>query len=458
MDFFIYTRISSDRSGEGAGVQRQKAECLELAKANDLNVLEVFTDNDISAHSGVPRPAFNEMIRRLEAGEGDGIIVWHLDRLYRRNRDLELIVNIVESRKIEIKTVTAGEIDLNTSSGLLMARVIGSMANYEVDHQRERIKASHVDRAKRGTWRGGPIPLGFRSGGKGTLVIDEEEAKDVRFILDSILNGDSLHLISRRMNEPHRVKRRNGARWTNTAVRHLVKSPALGGLSKVSEGEYVPAQWEGIVPPEKWFAVQAILSDPARRTNQGTERRWQGSGVYLCGVCGKALRAKISNGVNYYSCIACHKVSRNQKKLDGLVDDLLIAYLSVPENRLPLVVKQESTTDLNELLSVQAGLIERRNQLGGLFAQGVISSGQLTRGNAEFEKQLKAIERKIDDARESSPVLEMLLSSDDLRERWGSMSADKRAEAIRRLVEVRVHSAGRGTKIFDPSKVEFTWK
>ena len=27
-----------------------------------------------------------------------------------------------------------------------------------------------------------------------------------------------------------------------------------------------------------------------------------------------------------------------------------------------------------------------------------------------------------------------------IRERWGSMSADKRAEAIRRLVEVRVQS------------------
>ena len=40
----------------------------------------------------------------------------------------------------------------------------------------------------------------------------------------------------------------------------------------------------------------------------------------------------------------------------------------------------------------------------------------------------------------------------------GEMSADKRAEAIRRLVEVRVNPAGRGTKIFDPSKVEFTWK
>ena len=40
----------------------------------------------------------------------------------------------------------------------------------------------------------------------------------------------------------------------------------------------------------------------------------------------------------------------------------------------------------------------------------------------------------------------------------GAMSADKRAEAIRRLVEVKVNPAGRGTKIFDPSKVEFTWK
>lgn len=458
MDYFIYTRISSDRSGEGAGVQRQKAECLELAKANDLNVLEVFTDNDVSAHSGVPRPAFNEMIRRLEAGEGDGIIAWHLDRLYRRNRDLELIVNIVESRKIDIKTVTAGEIDLNTSSGLLMARVIGSMANYEVDHQRERIKASHVDRAKRGTWRGGPIPLGFKSGGKGVLVVNEEEAKDVRFIFESILHGDSLHLISRRMNEPHRVNRRNGKKWTNTAVRHLVLSPAMGGLSKVAEGEYVPAQWEGVVSAEKWYAVQAILSDPARRTSQGSERRWQGSGVYLCGACGTPLKAKISNKVNYYTCLACHKVARNQKKLDGFIDDLLIAYLSEPENRLPLVSRQESTTDFNELLSVQAGLIERRNQLGELFAQGVISSGQLTRGNAEFEKQLKAIGRKIDDARESSPVLDMLLSSDDLRERWGSMSADKRADAIRSLVTVRVHSAGRGAKIFDPTKIEVTWK
>ena len=45
-----------------------------------------------------------------------------------------------------------------------------------------------------------------------------------------------------------------------------------------------------------------------------------------------------------------------------------------------------------------------------------------------------------------------------IRERWGSMSADKRAEAIRRLVEVRVNPVGRGAKIFDPSKVEFTWK
>lgn len=458
MNYFIYTRISSDRTGEGAGVDRQKTECEQYAKANNLTILDTYTDNDISAYSGAPRPAFNAMVERLEAGEGDGIIVWHLDRLYRRNRDLELIVNIVESRKLTIRTVTAGDIDLNTASGLMMARVIGSMANYEVDHQRERIKASHVDRAKRGTWRGGPIPIGFKSAGKGVLEINEEEANDIRFMFDSILNGDSLHSISRRMNEPYRMSRPNGKPWTNIAIRHVVKSPAQGGLSKIGEGEYVQAQWDGIVSPEKWHAAQAILSDPTRRTNQGVERRWQGSGVYLCGSCGSKMRAKITHGTNYYSCTTCHKVSRNQIKLDGLVDDVIIGYLDKPENRLTLLSKDQASSDLGDLIDKRTALVERKNQLGELFAQGVVDAGQLARSKAEFEKQLAAVDKKIQAARESSPVLEMLLDAGNLRERWGELSADKRADVIRELLTVTVFSAGRGTKIFDPTKIKFGWK
>lgn len=458
MNYFVYTRISSDRTKEGAGVERQKQDCLELAKNENLTVLETYTDNDISAHSGVLRPAFNTMIKRLESGEGDGIIVWHLDRLYRRNRDLERIVNIVEQRKITIRTVTAGDIDLDTASGVMMARVIGSMANYEVDHQRERIKASHIDRAKRGKWRGGPIPLGFKSAGKGNLEVVEEEAKDIRFIFDSILNGESLHSISRRMNEPYRINRPNGKPWTNIAVRLVVSSPAHGGLSKVSDGEYVPALWEGIVSPDKWHAAQAILSDPTRRTNQGSERRWQGSGVYLCGVCGEVLRAKITNGTNYYACVSCHKVSRNQVKLDDLVNQVVLGYLDLPENRLSLINDAGDGSALSDLMAKQSGLIERKNQLGELFAQGVVDVSQVARGNAEFEKQLKEIDRKISLAKETSPVLSLLLSSDSLVEHWAGMSADKRAGVIRELLVVTVFPAGRGAKVFDPTKVKFEWK
>ncbi|MFP5317020.1 MAG: recombinase family protein, partial [Acidimicrobiia bacterium] len=46
----VYTRISSDPSGERAGVDRQRADCEAHCKARGWEVVEVFCDNDASAY------------------------------------------------------------------------------------------------------------------------------------------------------------------------------------------------------------------------------------------------------------------------------------------------------------------------------------------------------------------------------------------------------------------------
>ncbi|HVX08342.1 recombinase family protein, partial [Humibacter sp.] len=73
----IYARISLDRTGEGAGVERQLNECRALAKKLGLKVVKVLTDNDISATSGKVRPAFEELLAMRPAA----VIAWHQDRL-----------------------------------------------------------------------------------------------------------------------------------------------------------------------------------------------------------------------------------------------------------------------------------------------------------------------------------------------------------------------------------------
>lgn len=58
----IYARISSDKSGQSAGVERQEADCRALASRLGLTVSHVLVDNDISAYSGKPRPQYKRLL------------------------------------------------------------------------------------------------------------------------------------------------------------------------------------------------------------------------------------------------------------------------------------------------------------------------------------------------------------------------------------------------------------
>jgi DNA invertase Pin-like site-specific DNA recombinase len=45
----IYTRISRDKEGTELGVQRQEQDCRALAERDGLQVVRVYTENDIGA-------------------------------------------------------------------------------------------------------------------------------------------------------------------------------------------------------------------------------------------------------------------------------------------------------------------------------------------------------------------------------------------------------------------------
>ena len=79
----IYVRISKDRAGAGLGVARQEEDCRALCERRGWQVARVFVDNDVSAYSGKPRPAWRELLTDLAAGRADAVVCWHVDRLTR---------------------------------------------------------------------------------------------------------------------------------------------------------------------------------------------------------------------------------------------------------------------------------------------------------------------------------------------------------------------------------------
>ncbi len=103
----IYCRISRDRTGAGLGVERQEEDCRVLAASLGLDVAEVFVDNDLSAYSGKPRPEYDRLLAGIKAGRFDAVIVWHQDRLLRRNSALEGHIGVCEPRSIPTYAVRA---------------------------------------------------------------------------------------------------------------------------------------------------------------------------------------------------------------------------------------------------------------------------------------------------------------------------------------------------------------
>jgi hypothetical protein len=105
-----YLRISSDRFGLEAGVDRQLqdaedtrlrlgwGEIAKIYKENDTSAFKKrkVTKSDGSVEWMVVRPVFRRLPADLAAGVIDGVVFYDLERLVRQPRDLEDLIDIVE--------------------------------------------------------------------------------------------------------------------------------------------------------------------------------------------------------------------------------------------------------------------------------------------------------------------------------------------------------------------------
>src|SRR5437762_8824023 len=107
----IYSRISEARQ-DGAGVDRQLKDCRTLVKAHGWGPAREFINNNVSAFQKKPRPQYSAMLEAVKAGEVNRIVVYNLDRLYRRPRELEEIIELGERGRVEVTTCNGGDLGL----------------------------------------------------------------------------------------------------------------------------------------------------------------------------------------------------------------------------------------------------------------------------------------------------------------------------------------------------------
>jgi site-specific DNA recombinase len=449
MTVAAYCRISDDRTGEGLGVERQKADCLALASSRGWQVGSVYVDNDVSAYSGKARPQYAALLDAVRSGRVGGIVAWHPDRLHRSPKELEEFITLVETNKVIVETVQAGQWDLSTSSGRLVARQLGSVARYESEHKSERVRRALEQRAAMGRPHG-RTAYGWTATGS----VKKSEADVVRKLAARIIAGESLRSIVADLNDKG-VSSPSGKPWTKTMLKHIVTRERNAGLL-IRHGVVVgEGNWKPILDRGTWEQVRAVLNDPARKTSTSSAAKHLLSGLARCGVCGGPMRASLNRTVPSYRCAEKACVSRNRRDVEDLVVGVVLGRLARPDAADLLNPKRTDAarSAAEELSTLQARLDVAADD----YADGKIDARQLERITQRLRPKIDAATtqaRTLDD----SPLLEGLVGVKDVRKRWDSLPLTRQRAVMDLLMSVRVMRAAQGARIFDPETIEIVWK
>ncbi|MDP9328034.1 MAG: recombinase family protein [Actinomycetota bacterium] len=449
----IYVRISEDRALDALGVRRQESDARKLAAQRGWEVVEVFTDNDTSAYAGRPRPAYERLLGALRLGEVDAVIAWHPDRLYRHPRDLETFVETVEAAGATVATVSAGELDLSTASGRMVARLLGATARYESEKLSERQRRKMEEVAASGRPHGGPRIFGWdRDPQTGERVLIEREAALVREGAARVQAGETPAALAtdwNSRNEPTTT----GARWDTTGVRRMLRRPANAGL-RVFRGEVVgDASWPALLDRETWEAVNSALTS---KPNGGPKaRRYLLTGLMVCVRCQASMRGHTSSDSRGYACSVCsRRIAAN--KTDAHVRDLVLAALDTPELAKMYAAALSSSDEAGALAEVR-GAEDRLRTLSELFAAGDLSRDEWDAGRKTAVAVRDAAERKLN--RDLGPrAVSEGLDTTDLHALWDERPDGWRRELLRGLVErIEVDGAGVPGR-WEPQRLSVTWR
>src|SRR5512132_2397644 len=143
------------------------------------------------------RPGVQRLLRNVEGGQIDVIVVYKVDRLSRSLGDFARIVELFEQHAVSFVSVTQ-LFNTTTSMGRLTLNILLSFAQFEREVIGERIRDKFSASRRKGMWMGGVPPLGYDVVDR-KLVVKETEAELVRLIYSRFLQLGSATALAREL-------------------------------------------------------------------------------------------------------------------------------------------------------------------------------------------------------------------------------------------------------------------
>jgi DNA invertase Pin-like site-specific DNA recombinase len=265
----IYTRKSSEEGLEqefnSLDAQREACEAYIASQRSEgwALVRDHYDDGGISGGT-LDRPALQRLLSDIEDGLVDVVVVYKIDRLSRSLMDFSKLVEVFDRNNVTFVSVTQS-FNTTTSMGRLTLNILLSFAQFEREVTAERIRDKVRASRMKGIFMGGTPPYGYRPKHR-KLVIDEAEAKNVRWIFARFLEIGSATELAREVVKRGIRTPRGNAVSKNFLYRMLNNRAYIG--EAVHKGTGYAGEHERLIDQRTWDNAQAILrQSPRLRAN-----------------------------------------------------------------------------------------------------------------------------------------------------------------------------------------------
>ncbi|WP_104126417.1 recombinase family protein [Cryobacterium sp. Y57] len=458
----IYARISRDVTGEGLGVERQLADCRQLAADRGWTVAEEYVDNDISAYKGKRRPSYERMLEDIAAGQRDAVIVYNTDRLTRRPIELEEFVQICESAGVQQFATVTADINLGNDDGMFMARILAAVAAKESGRKSERQKRKARETAEAGKPNGGNLrPFGYE---RDQLTVVESEAVVVRILAGRYLAGESLMSLTSWLQEEG-VSSVAGMPWRTSALRQTLTNPRIAGL-RAHNGEVVAtAVWPAIITPATHEQLVAMFARK-KVTGRRAPRRYLLSGLLRCGKCGNKLFSAARQDTRRYVCMSgpdhggCGKLTIVAAPVEEWLAEAVLLRVDSPAMTDALAGRVASDERHAALLASLEADRAQAKELAELWSAKVISTEEWKAAREPLQTRIFNTDRQLAQLTGTNTLDGVVGHGEELRTSWESLNLTRQAAIVAAVLDYATitpkTSSGRST--VDPNRIIATWR
>lgn len=470
--YAIYLRKSrKDRElellGESETLARHEKALMELAQKQNLTVSGIYKEV-VSGETISARPEMQKLLKAVEAGVYEGVLVMEVERLARGNtKDQGIVAEAFQFSNTLIITPNktydpSNEFDEEYFEfGLFMSR-----REYKTINRR--IQRGRIASVKEGKYIAGIAPFGYDKvkiqGAKGYTLAPNKDAETIKLIFSLYVDDKiGMQLIAKRL-DALGIKPQKSEHWSRATIKDILTNPTYTGKirwqwrkvnkviedgkiiehrpkRKINEYMLIDGLHPPIIPLDTFDKAQAILKGkyiPPIASNKDMKNPM--ARLVTCEKCGAAMTRVLSRTGDFIKCSnsQCDNISSKVALVEkAIVEAMEDWFADYKLNFKDKYMKQDYTKYVNIIknYSYKLEMLNKQlNNIHDLLEQGVYTIDVFRQRSTSIQNDINSTAKAL---KQAQAEYNNKMSEDDIMDNYIPQT-EKLIDAYHQITDTKI--------------------